>query len=386
MIAILTGVWSMVFLGALMRGIADQMVRNGVETLTGHIQVHRVGYRSDPSIENSIKDPKEVESAFREVLPEDAVTTSRIRVSGVMSNARHSIGVTLVGIQPKREAKISFIGHAVKEGDYLSTDDRVGILIGKALLEDFETKLGHKVVVMSQDSNGEIASRAFRISGVFRAELRATEKQFVFVTMAAARDMLKADGISEAAVLLPSHNDASRAASALRTALPAETYAVQTWRELLPMVTAVLTLYDGLIFLWFIVVFVAMAFGIVNTILMAIYERIREFGLMKALGMKPSGIVRQVVTESIMLLAVGLLGGNMLGWLTVFMLSRTGIDLTFAGKGLEYVGMSRIIYPVIHGRDVMLANLVVIGLGIMVSFYPAMKAARFKPVEALTRT
>ena len=348
LIAVLTGAWSMIFLGALMRGIADQMVRNGIDTLTGHIQIHRAGYLNDPSIEKRIKDTGPMESALHKVLPETAHVTTRIRVNAVMSNARHSIGVTLVGIQPEQEAAISFIGHAVKEGNYLRPDDMYGILIGKALAKDFETKLGHKVVLMSQDSAGEIASRAFQIVGIFRAELEATEKRFAFVTMAAAREMLKADGISEAAILLSSHDDAARVASALRMALPAETYEVQTWRELLPMVTAVLELYDGFIFLWFIVVFVAMAFGIVNTILMAVYERIREFGLMKALGMKPSGILRQVVTESIMLLTVGLSGGNLLGWLTVCMLSRTGIDLTFAGKGLEYVGMSRIIYPVIH--------------------------------------
>jgi ABC-type lipoprotein release transport system permease subunit len=386
LIAILTGVWSMVFLGALMRGIADQMVRNGIDTLTGHIQVHRAGYRNDPSIEKTIQDVETVESAFRKVLPKSARVTTRIRVNAVMSNARHSMGVTLVGIHPKQEAAISFIGHAVTEGVYLPADDMYGILIGKALVEDFETKLGHKVVLMSQDSSGEIASRAFRIAGTFRAELQATEKRFVFVTMAAAREMLKVDGISEASILLQSYGDATQVASVLRDELPAEKYEVQTWRELLPMATAILQLYDGLIFLWFIVVFIAMAFGIVNTILMAVYERIREFGLLKALGMKPSGIVRQVVTESVMLLAVGLSAGNILGWLTVQILSRRGIDLTFASKGLEYVGMSRIIYPVIHGRDVMLANLVVIGLGMVVSLYPAIKAAKFKPVEALART
>lgn len=327
-----------------------------------------------------------MESAFHQVLPENARTALRIRVNAVMSNAHHSIGVTLVGIEPEQEAAISFIGHAVKEGAYLATDDLYGILIGKALIEDFETKLGHKVVLMSQDGSGEISSRAFRIGGIFRAELEATEKRYVFVTMAAAREMLKVNGISEASVLLSSHGDAARAASALRGALPKEEYDVQTWRELLPMVTAVLELYDGLIFLWFIVVFVAMAFGIVNTILMAVFERIREFGLLMALGMKPSGILKQVVTESVMLLTVGLSGGNLLGWLTVLMLSRTGIDLTFAGKGMEYVGLSRMIYPVMHGRDLVLANLVVIGLGLVVSLYPAFKAARFKPVEALART
>lgn len=387
MTAVIIGVWSMVFLGALMRGIADQMVRNGIATLTGDIQVHHKGYRNDPVVENSMAEPEVVKTALKKVLPPGAEWTSRVRVNAIASNARHSAGVTLVGINPLLEARVSFIGHAITAGRYLKPDDKYGVLVGKALLDKFETKLGRKLVLMSEDTGREIASRAFRLVGIFRAETAATEKQFVFVTMPAAQQMLKLKkGISEVSIILPVHQEADKVATALRTELASTDYEVYTWQELLPLVTAALKMYDGFIFLWFLVVFIAMGFGIVNTTLMAVFERIREFGLLKALGMKPLWIITEVLTESFFLLILGMVIGNSLGFLSIYALSDTGIDLSSLAAGLEFVGMPRVIYPTIHGNDVITANLVVFVLGLLVSLYPAVKAAKFTPVKAMAHT
>jgi len=387
MTAVIIGVWAMIFLGGLMRGISEQMVRNGITTLTGHIQVHHTGFRKDPVIENSINKPEVVEDALSRILPQDARWTTRVRVDAIASNARHSGGITLVGIDPKREAGISFIGQAVTEGAYLKADDKYGIIIGKALADKFNTKLGRKLVLMSQDTKGDIASRAFRITGIFRAEMEATEKQFVFVTITAAQKMLKlGNEISEVSILLADYKAADVVADSLRGTLSSGSYDVQTWRELLPLVTAVLKIYDWFIYLWFLVIFIAMGFGIVNTILMAVFERIREFGLLKALGMKPWWIVKEVLTESFFLLILGMVAGNALGFLSVFALAGTGIDLSALSEGLEFAGMSRIIYPVIVIKDIVAANLVVLILGLVVSAYPAVKAARFTPVKAMAHT
>ena len=221
--AVVIGVWSMVLLGALMRGIAVGMIRNGISTLTGHIQIHHKGYRNDPAIENSITDPAVVEKVLKKALPEGAWWTARVRVNAVASNARHSSGVTLVGIDPASEANVSFIGTAVSQGRYLKPDDQNGIVIGEALMKKFDTKLGHKLVLMSQDTSGEIASRAFRIVGIFKAEMEATEKQFVFVLRQASQKMLRlGDGISEISILLPGKPDNPEVYHRLKTALPSE--------------------------------------------------------------------------------------------------------------------------------------------------------------------
>ena len=382
--AVIIGVWSMIFLGALMRGIADQFVRNGIKTLTGHIQIHHPGYRKDPVVENSMTDPSGVETTLAQLLPPGSRWAPRVRVNAVASNARHFAGITLVGIDPSREAAVSFIGGAIIEGRYLRSGDAYEIVAGRALVKRFETKLGYKLVLMSQDTEGEIASRAFHIVGIYRAEMEATEKQFVFVTMPAAQQMLKLHkGISEIAILLPAYGEADRVANALRARLPAARYEVDTWQKLLPMTTAILKMYDWTIFVWFFVVFIAMGFGIVNTTLMAVFERIREFGLLKALGMKPRWIIQEVIIESFFLLVLGMAIGNALGFVSVFALSRHGIDLSALAAGAEYWGMSRVIYPYVLSQDVIMANLVVFVLGLVVSLYPAMKAARFTPVEAL---
>jgi ABC-type lipoprotein release transport system permease subunit len=386
MLAVIIGVWSMIFLGALTRGMLEDMLKNGIATLTGHIQIHQRGYREDPAIDNSITDFNTVKSVVERLLPPGTRWTPRVRVNAIASNARHSDGVTLVGIDPEQEAKVSFIGHAVTQGRYLTPDEPNGIVVGRALVEKFETELGRRLVLMSQDTGGEIASRAFRIVGIFRAEMEATEKQFAFVSMSAAQRMLKLEGgISEVSIILRDQGEAVRVTKALEEALPS-TYEVHSWRDLLPLLAAYLRLFDGFMWLWYLVVFIAMGFGIVNTMLMAVFERIREFGLLKALGMRPWWIVKGVLAESFFLLVLGMAIGNTLGLLSVFVLSGTGIDLTALAAGAEFFGMTRVIYPALSGKDVAMANMMVFLLGLLVSVYPAVKAARFTPVEALAHT
>jgi ABC-type antimicrobial peptide transport system permease subunit len=139
------------------------------------------------------------------------------------------------------------------------------------------------------------------------------------------------------------------------------------------------------LFIWFAVVFAAMGFGLVNTLLMAVFERTREFGLFQALGMPPRHIIGQVLVESLILLAIALVAGNLVSWLSIAALSG-GIDLSRFAEGLELVGVSPVLYPALAARDAIAANVVVVVLGLLASLYPAWRASRYVPVEALTRT
>jgi ABC-type lipoprotein release transport system permease subunit len=385
--AVIVGVWSQTFLTALMQGMVDEMIRNGISTLTGDLQVHHQGYFNDPSIRNSLpgSEVPGLETALLRFLPSGSKWAPRVRVASIVQNARHTEGAVLVGIDPGREAGLSFIGEAVTEGRYLEPDDKHGIVVGRALAVKMGTGLGRKLVLMSQDTTGENVSRAFRIVGIFRAQLEATEKQFVFVSLTAAQQMLKLNkGISEISVLLSEDTELETTADSLQSALPSTTYEVQTWRELKPLLVASAEIFNGFVYMWYGVVFVAMGFGIVNTMLMVVFERMREFGLFKALGMKPWWIIQEVLTEACLVLLIGIVLGNVAGILTVLPLAGKGIDLSALAVGMETFGMPRVIYPLLSLADMVGTGLVIFLLGALVSLYPAVKAARFTAVEALT--
>lgn len=399
--AVVLGVWSMIVLGALMRGMAEEMVDNGIRTLTGHLQVHAAGYRGDPVAGHRIREPESVRETIRSAIRSELGAgpvrmVSRVRVPAVLDTARETGGATLVGIDPATEPQASFIGPDVlTAGRFLEPGQDHAAVVGRALLEDMETQLGHKLVVMAQDAGGTSVSRAFRIVGVFEAALEATEEQYVFVPRSAAQEMLGMDGaVSEIAVLLDDHERAGAAARAVRKELEGASASssedpggleVRDWRELLPVQRAVLDLFEGFIDLWYLAVFIAMGFGVVNTILMAVFERMRELGLLRALGVRSGAIVGEVLAEAAFLLVLGAAVGNLLGWASAEALAVHGIDLSAMAAGMELAGLSRVIYPVLSLRDVVVANAVVVVLGLVVSLYPALKAARFTPVEAMAR-
>lgn len=386
MTAVVIGVFAMIFLTALMRGMVTQIIENGILTLTGDVKIYAAGFRDDPSIGYRLLDPGKIEARIAKVLPATARMTDRVRVGAIASNARHSFGVTLVGIDPLKEAGVSFIGKGPVRGGMAPSGTKNWIVIGAALADKFETRIGHKLILMSENTQNEIASRAFRITGIFKAELKSTEEQYVFVGKSVAQEMLgMGNSVSSISISLENHDAADAAAARVKDAINDAGLSVYTWRELLPLLKAYLAMFNGFIILWYLMVFVAMAFGIINTMLMAVFERMREFGLMKALGMTPGRIIRSVLMESTMILMIGVIAGNLLSAAAVWAVSRTGIDLSAFAAGLEYAGMSPMIYPAVSYRDVLIANAVVILLGLLVSAWPAAKAARITPVEAMAR-
>jgi ABC-type lipoprotein release transport system permease subunit len=141
---------------------------------------------------------------------------------------------------------------------------------------------------------------------------------------------------------------------------------------------------DGFVLVWVIVIFLALSFGLANTLMMAVFERVREIGLMQALGMNPSAILYQVLLESLMLLILGLLLGNLLAIASIQPI-RNGIDLSVVAEGFEMMGVSSVLYPALKMQDLVLANVVVIILGILTSLLPAWRASQYRPVEAIAR-
>jgi ABC-type lipoprotein release transport system permease subunit len=382
--AISVGVWAMIFMTALMRGMVDEMVKDGINNLPGFVQIHNPQYRDDPSIDNSFNAKNE---QLESTLQSDVVTAwaSRVRVPAMISSERDSRGVTLLGIDPAREIALGFDPDSIVEGRFLEGPDDKGLVVGRKMLDRLETRLGKRVVVMSQDPENNVADRGFRIVGVFQAKLPALEEALIYAGKSTVQSLLNMhQDISEIAIRGHDYRDVDALLAAVRQTAAADTE-VLPWMELDPYLGMMLDVMDGFVLVWIIVIFLALSFGLANTLMMAVFERVREIGLMQALGMRPSTIIYQVLLESIMLLTLGLLIGNLLAVASIVPL-RDGIDISAVAQGMEMMGASSVLYPALKLKDIVLANGVVLTLGFLTSLLPAWRASQYRPVEAIAKT
>ena len=381
--AIVLGTWAMIFMTALMRGMVTEMIKDGISAMPGHIQVHHPAYRDDPSIANLIDiSDSEITAEF------DAagfqLWASRVRVPAVISSERESRGVTLLGVDPALERNLTFVSYDDVEGRFLEAADDSGIVIGRELAETLDTRVGKRIVIMSQDPSNEIADRGFRVVGLFDANIEAFEEAYVFAGKSTLQKMLHIeDQVSELVVVGDNYRNVEPLFDKVSVLIDGRAE-VRRWYEIDAYLGAMLKVMDGFVLVWIIVIFLALSFGLVNTLVMAVFERVREIGLMLALGMRPIMILGQIIVESLMLLALGLMMGTALAWASVQPM-KDGVDLSIVAEGMEMFGGSSTLTPELLVSDIVLANVVVLVLGFLASLSPAWRAAHYEPIEAITK-
>lgn len=382
LLAIAVAVWAMIFMIALMRGMVDDMVHSSIRSFIGHVQIHHPDYRDDPSVVNRIAIPQ---GELLDYLQSPSLDwTARVRVPAVVSSSRESLGVTLMGVMPERETRMSDIPGQISAGRFLESSADSGIVIGEKLARRLDTELGKRIVLMSQDPDNNIAERGFRIVGIFSAELDSIEEQYVFVGLETAQQLLNiANSVSEIEIQGPDYRDVDAIYRAAQELVPA--LDVKAWYDIDAYLGTMLSVMDGFVLVWIVVIFLALSFGLVNTLVMAVFERVREIGLMLALGMRPSAILLQVLLETLLLLVIGLGIGNALVIATVIPLSD-GIDISAVAEGMAMMGAASTLYPALYWQDMLLANVIVIFLGLLAAVLPASRASRYDPVRALTKT
>jgi ABC-type lipoprotein release transport system permease subunit len=383
--AISIGAWAMIFLTALTQGMVTDMVEDGLAVLPGHVQVHHPDYRDDPTVSNLVPVPdSELERRFQDA--DVLAWATRVKVPAVIMSERETRGVTLLGIDPRREMPFTFIDLEATAGRFLESPDDRGLVLGQKLVEELETELGKRVVIMSQDLDNEVADRGFRIVGVFRADRPAHEEAYALIGKRTAQEYLGiGDSVSEAVAFGDDFRDVTAVRAAVDAVIDADSGAVvNNWPELDRYLGTTLAAMDGFVLIWVIVIFLALSFGLVNTLMMAVFERVREIGVMLALGVKPTAILLQIVFESMLLLALGLAIGNALAWASVQPI-KDGIDISMVAEGMEMMGASSRLVPDLRLQDVVLANGVVLLLGFLASIVPAWRASRYEPVEAITK-
>jgi len=381
--AVTIGVWAMIFMTALMRGIVTDMVRDGIQTLPGHVQIHHPKFRDDPSVNNlMLTTATELDNKFGGIGFE--AWASRIRVPAVIASERESRGVTLFGIDPAAEEPISLLADDIVEGRFLRDETDSGVVIGLKLADKLDTKLGKRIVLMSQDPSNKIADRGFRVVGIFDLDLDSHEESSVFAGRATIQKMLGIeDRVTEVVFLDGDYRNVDSLYKKI-SELAGPDVDVQPWYKLNKYLGMMLNMMDGFVLVWVIVIFLTLSFGLVNTLVMAVFERIREIGLMLALGMRPSNILGQIIVESLLLLVIGLTLGNGFAWMTVESL-KGGIDISAVAEGMEMMGASSILHPDLQIGDVITANIVVLALGFLASLSPAWRASRYQPIEAITK-
>jgi ABC-type lipoprotein release transport system permease subunit len=378
--AILVAIAACVLLGSLIRGMQTDMMKDAVENLSGNVKVLAPGYREDPSIERAFA----LDEGFRPDIPANELLgwARRVRVPAVVTSERETRGISLVGINPKDERAISFLADVKIRGETLTDGSDGRILLGAELAARLDTDVGRRVVVMTQGADGRNREAGFRVAGLYDAPGTALEQTYAFTGIRPLQKLLGTNDVTEVSVRLRDDRYTTAAGHALAKEMSG--LKVFDWRQLDPQAAAFFELADVGIRIWYVILLLALAFGLINSLITAVLERVREFGMLRALGMRPKAVVVQVVIESVLIVTSALAGGILVGVALVGCFAN-GIDLSNYSAGAELAGMRSRLVPDLLLRDVVSLSVLAIALAVCASAYPAWRAVRIKPLDALRR-
>ena len=376
---ICVAVGSVLVLNALLRGMQMSMVETALDNLNGHFKVVAPGYLDDPGIRKSFR----FEPSGHPELASYGIRgwTSRVRVPAVIRSERETRGVQFVGVVPGNE-DISFLGDVEIDGENLSGSDDRRILVGHALAQQLETGVGRRVVLITQGVDGGNRESGYRIAGVYDAVGTGIEKAFVFTGITSVQELLAVDAVTEVSVRLTEGVQEPPVLHRLTRAFT--DLDVRTWQDLEPQAAMMHEMADATVSIWFLIVMGALIFGLVNTLVTAVMERIRELGMLRAIGMRRGAVIAQVVIESMITMAIGISVGVVLGLLGYLWLAD-GIDLSAFSEGLELTGIRPELVPRLWAQDVVLVVGLSLVLGFLASIYPAQRAVRIQPLDAMRR-
>ncbi len=381
--AVAIAVCAMLFMVAMTRGFMQGILDSGIHNLPGHIQAHANRYLDDPSIDHRFT---LTSASLQNVLTNANIEhwSQRVKVPAVVQSEYASQGVTLLGIEPEREPQDPRLGYKIVAGKNLSSDS-AGILIGERLAEKLETELGKRIVLMTQSAEGGLAERGYRIVGIYQTTFAAREEGEVYLALEQSQTLLGVDDqISELAIFTSDDSDLERLQTELQTKLGSY-IDVLRWDQIDEYLGASMKTMSGFVFIIVAVVFLTLSFALVNTLIMAIFERTPEIGLLLALGLRPKAVVLALTLESMVMIGLGLILGNVLAQF-ILLGFKDGVDLSSVAEGLAMAGASPYLSAQLRLSDWLTTNVLVLILGLLTSWWPARRAARLDPIEALQKT
>ncbi|MDI6735904.1 MAG: FtsX-like permease family protein [bacterium] len=296
------------------------------------------------------------------------------------------MGVFIMGISPHHEILISTIHTKVSEGDFLTSSekDKYSILVGKTLAKNLGVRIGDKIGLLTQASDGSVAADNFFVKGIFKTDFPEIDNLFIYMPIKTAQEFLVyGQGISELVIQLTNSKNIRKTISCLRNTVNEISLEILSWEEIAPDISQIIALSKILIRLILVLIFLVIAIGIMNTLLMCVYERIPELGVMMAIGTKPKQIIFMIVTESLIITVIGIVSGNFLSFLIVHYLSMKGIPLGIFEKGFSSFIGGTVLFPILTWESFLFSTIVLLVLSIIASLYPALKGAKLHPIEAI---
>src|SRR5262245_30170104 len=346
----------------------------------GDMQVFSGDYLDKPSIYTVIEDPNSLLARLNET---GYPASARLLGGGLAAAGEFSAGVALRGVDVAQDAKVTLIGKKVADGTWLDPADLHGVVVGRRLAKTLEVKPGDELVILSQAADGSLANDLYTVRGVLMGVADATDRTAIFMNAEAFRElMVFPEGAHQMIVRRPKNVELEAAAATVKRY--AGTLTVKTWKELMPVVASMLESTQGLILVVFFIIYVAVGILILNAMLMAVFERIREFGVLKALGIGPLRVVNLILVESIIQTGIAVVAGVTLALPGMWYIGNIGINVGKLG-GMSAMGLAmRPVWYGIYNSDTLSGPLVMLVLIVFLAvLYPACKAAWIHPVEAM---
>ena len=374
----------MMFYDGLIDGFNQAIAGNAVRVLGGNIQVHAAGYRekvdSNPLLPLA-DDSAVVQAALSQ--PDVVAAARRIQTGGLVSNREGAFPLNIIGIDPDAEAPVSLIAEHVVDGRYVEAADEDSILIGKGLADALSIKVGDRVTMVGSDIHKQNRQRTMTVIGIYDVGIPSIEKGNVYISLSEAQNLFGLRGQStEVQITLEKVGPESAVVAALSPALPG--YEVESWEKNYPELGSAINSKSAVMDIFSVIIVMIAGIGILNLLLMAIYERTREIGLLGAMGLKPRQIATIFILEGTLIGAVGVVAGIAMGLATNASLGQVGMDYSQMAGVADYMALiSGRVYPTLGLSKIVARGGVVLVIAMLAALVPALIAARREPSEAL---
>ena len=381
--SIAVGVWALVAGTGFMNGFMVSYISDSINHNTSNIQVHHPEFSEDKDIHFFIPNAEEKTEKLRSISGVTAAT-KRVLVNGMIASAKKASGVEIRGIEVKNERSVTQLDSLLVDGTYFEGIKRNPVIIGQKLAEELNVRIRSKIVLTFSDHEGEMISGAFRVVGIIKSSAINLNAMTAFVRDSDIQSLLGiGNNYHEIATLTHVQSEEQMVISEYKKTYPDDL--IQDWREIAPELAYVSDMFGNMLYILMGIILTALVFGIINTMLMAVLERIKELGMLMAVGMNKTKVFLMIVVETIFLGMVGTPIGLFLGYANVSFYHERGVDLTAYSEGLEAFGYSSELFPYLEPSIYGIVSIGVFVTTIIGAGYPAYKAISLKPVEALQK-